>query len=185
MGTYQKASDLQKKLTPAALKAKAAPHRKKLLVLLVVLVVIVAGAYVAYRIINKPTASRQQTDAALVDATHAGSTDAAITKLQAAYDDAATPEGKAMAAYFLAAHYGVKADHRNALKYYRAAEDYYDGKNIDVILGIAHEADALNNKSVARTYYQKAIDYYKARVADDPSLQDIITQFETRLKALQ
>lgn len=181
MGSYQKATDLQRKLRGSVSKDLLVTHKKRLLKLLVVIIVLGGAGYGAYRWINRPTADKQQTDHALLDATKTGNTDATIAKLQQAYDDAATAEGKAQSAYYLAAHYTVKKDHKNALKYYRAADDFYQSKNIDVVLGIANEAAALNSKDLARTYYQKAIDYYQPLATQDSTYQGLIDQFKARL----
>ena len=159
-------------------------HRipKKLLVpgiAILAIAIIAAGWW--YREANKPTASQQETAAAL-DAAGTVDDKAAIAVLKTAYDDAATQEGKAEAAYFLAARYSAIDDHHNALKYYQEADRLNSGKNIDVILGIANEADALDNKELARTYYQKAIAFYKSE--SSVANEDIIIRLEYELSRL-
>ena len=165
----------------ASLKSKLPSGKKPRLLLLVLLVLaLVAGAW-WYRESNKPTATRQQTAEALDAAGTADSDQAAIATLKAAYADAATNEGKAQAAYYLAARYTVIDDHANALKYFREADKLGEGKSIDVILGVAAEADALKEKALAREYYQKAIDHYRPLIVEDETLQTLVLRFEAKI----
>lgn len=158
---------------------------KKLLIPgIAVLAIAIAAAGWWYREADKPTADEQATLTAL-DAAGTVEDKEAIAILKAAYDDAATQEGKAEAAYFLAVRYSAIDDHRNALKYYREADNLSDGKNIDIILGVANEADALENKKLAREYFQKALDYYKPLAEGDETLESLVSRFEAKVQELK
>jgi tetratricopeptide (TPR) repeat protein len=159
------------------------PANKKAFVLLIALLVVCLVGSGAYLYLTRPKASQQQTEAALDNLS--ADDQAAIAELQTAYQDAASAEGKAKAAYYLAARYTSAEDHNRALSYYQEAEKFYKGDNIDVVLGIANEADALEKKSLAAEYYKKAIDYYKPLVETQPSLQAVLDRFQARVMELK
>ena len=110
--------------------------------------------------------------------------DAAIRPLKGAVDDAATPQGKYEALVALAAMYQNKNDNRNALKYFKEADDIPGvDATIDLYLGGAKAAAAVGDKEQAKTYYNKAIEYYTTQ-ADDPFAPKIIRQLTDELSKL-
>lgn len=166
--------------------AKKTGSNKRLRLLYLALLVLIMGMGAWYYVTLRPTATKEETHAAVAAADEAmADHDKAIGILLTAYNGATDQEAKADAAYYLAGRFSAKEDHKNALRYYQEAYKLGMQENIDVILGVAKEADATGNKKLASEYYQKAIDYYEPLVEGDSSLRDLLDRFKSRIEELK
>ena len=111
--------------------------------------------------------------------------DGAIKDLLAIRENAATLSGKFQATVALASWYAAKKDHANSLKYYQEAYELSDNKNVDIILGVASEAEATGDKQLAKSFYQKAIDYYTTLAKDDTSYKNLVDTLNNKIKQLE
>lgn len=156
--------------------------KSKAYVLLVALLAVCLVGTAAYLYLTRPKASKQQTDAILDNLS--GDEQTAIAELQKAYQDAATKEGKASAAYYLASRYAVAEQHEQALSYFKEANKFYKDKDANILLGIASESAALKKDSQAKDYYQKALDLYKAEQDNGADNAVIIAELEDKIRSL-
>ena len=157
-------------------------------VALVILVVSVAtlAVYVLQRDARKRPASVEEAFASAASSLAEKDYDSAIETLEDTRKATGSEDTKYQATLALATVLFEKEDYEGALELYKEAISIKDTKaTVDAYLGAASAAELLEDKQLAADYYQKALEFYRQEVAQNPDLQANIDSLQNHIGELR